>query len=329
MKTMFIDMHCDSLSMLLLRDREKADLYDSGVIAVDFRRMEEAGQLAQFFAVFLPPKRMYGALGLEAMEDEVYIQTLRTYLQDNLARHPEMIALAANADEVRQNKKAGKMSAILSMEDGRAVNGRMEKLKEFYDQGFRALSLTWNEPNCFGAPNSDDREIMTSGLTDFGKEAVSYMQDLGMLVDVSHLSDGGFYDVADICRKPFVATHSNARALSPHRRNLTDEIIRTLGKAGGVAGINFGPEFLNKDISCKDSTAALMARHARHMANVGGIDCVGIGSDLDGISGNLQISDCSKMSLLEDALSKEGFSGGEIEKIFYKNVIRVMEDAMN
>ena len=105
-------------------------------------------------------------------------------------------------------------------------------------------------------------------------------------------------------------------------------MLRTLGNAGGVTGINFGPEFLNEDIECKDSTAALMAKHARHMADTGGIDCVGIGSDFDGIQGNLEISDCSKVYLLEDALKKEGFSGGEIEKIFWKNTFRVIEDAM-
>lgn len=125
-----------------------------------------------------------------------------------------------------------------------------------------------------------------------------------------------------------MATHSNARALCPHQRNLTDDMIKILGNAGGATGINFGPEFLNEDITCKDSTAALMAKHARHIADVGGIDCVGIGSDFDGIMGNLEISDCSKLAVLESALAKEGFSGDEIEKIFYKNVLRVMEDAM-
>lgn len=324
----FIDMHCDSLMQLFFQDKEKADLFSSAATSVDFKRMKEGDQLAQFFAVFLPPVEGYKMMGIEPVPDDVYIQALHDALMKNLEQYPETIALAKNAADIKANLAAGKMSAVLTMEDGRAVDGKMEKIKEFYDMGFRALSLTWNAHNCFGAPNSKDSVIMQEGLTDFGKEAIVYMQELGMLVDVSHLSDGGFYDVAKICKKPFVATHSNARALCPHQRNLTDDMIKILGNAGGATGINFGPEFLNEDITCKDSTAALMAKHARHIADVGGIDCVGIGSDFDGIMGNLEISDCSKLAVLESALAKEGFSGDEIEKIFYKNVLRVMEDAM-
>ncbi|MCD7744691.1 MAG: dipeptidase [Lachnospiraceae bacterium] len=324
----FIDMHCDTLMMLYACDPQNAQLYDSAYTSVDFNRMKEGGELAQFFAIFLPSDEYRGYRNSKLLPDREYIDTLWKYLMDNLKNYPEIIAQAKNAEELRANRKAGKMSAVLTMEDGRAVDGRMENLEEFYKMGFRALSLTWNYHNCFGAPNSRDPEIMKQGLTDFGKEAVRYMQELGMLVDVSHLSDGGFYDVADICKKPFVATHSNARAISPHPRNLTDDMIRTLGNAGGVTGINFAACFLNEDTTCKDSTAVMMARHARHIADVGGVDCVGIGTDFDGIGGNLEISDCSQMSILENALSKEGFTGNEIEKIFYKNVLRVMEEAM-
>lgn len=324
----FIDMHCDSLMQLLIRDAQKAELYDSKVTSVDFKRMKEGGQLAQFFAVFMIPQGAWEMVGMQPMSDEDYIQTLRNYLIQNVEKHSDIIGLAHNVNEIEANKAAGKMSAVLTMEDGRAVDGKLDNLKRFYDMGFRAISLTWNAPNCFGAPNSKDPEIMKKGLTGFGKEAVNYMQELGILVDVSHLSDGGFYDVADICKKPFVATHSNCRAIGPHQRNLTDDMIRILGNAGGVSGINFGPEFLNSDIECKDSTAKMMAKHARHMADVGGIEVVALGSDFDGIEGNLEVSDCSKLDKLERALSKEGFSQDAIEKIFYKNVLRVMKDSV-
>lgn len=324
----FVDMHCDSLSILLLTDAENADLYHAKATMVDMERMKNGGQLAQFFAVFLPAPGMLEQFGLPPISDEEYIQTLRGYLLKNVEAHSNLIQMAYNADDLLSNREAGKMSAILSMEDGRAVDGKLENVKRFYDMGFRAISLTWNMPNCFGAPNSTDPEIMRMGLTRFGKEAVAYMQELGVLVDVSHLSEGGFYDAAEICKKPFVATHSNSRALCPHSRNLTDDQLRVLGDAGGVAGLNFGPEFLNRDIQCKDSTAELIARHARHMADAGGVECVGLGSDFDGIEGNLEISDCAKVCLLEDALKKEGFSSSEIEKIFYQNVIRVMREAL-
>lgn len=324
----FIDMHCDSLMLSLFLDKQHTDLFHSPVTAVDFTKMQKGGQMAQFFAVFVAPLGAYQMFGAEPMEDEVYIQTLRSILLRNVSEHPDVIAMAYNAGDIQRNWEHGKRSAVLTMEDGRAVEGKLENLKRFYDQGFRALSLTWNTPNCFGAPNSADPQIMGQGLTDFGKEAVEYMQELGMLVDVSHLSESGFYDVARICKKPFAATHSNSRALCPHQRNLTDEQLKVLGNTGSVTGINFGPEFLNEDITCKESTAALMAKHARHMADVGGIECVGLGSDFDGIMGNLEISDCSKMELLEHALKKEGFSEEDIEKIFYKNVLRVLTDSV-
>lgn len=324
----FVDMHCDSLSILLLTDAEMANLHHAKATMVDFGRMKKGGQLAQFFAVFLPAPGMLEQFGLQTMSDEAYIQTLRGYLLKNVEAHPDLIQMAYNADDLLTNREQGKMSAVLTMEDGRAVDGKLVNVKRFYDMGFRAISLTWNMSNCFGAPNSDDPDIMKSGLTEFGKEAVQYMQELGILVDVSHLSEGGFCDVARICSKPFIATHSNSRALCPHSRNLTDDQLRVLGNTGGVSGLNFGPEFLNRDIQCKDSTAELIAKHARHMANVGGVECVGIGSDFDGIEGNLEISDCSKVCLLEDAFKKEGFTSSEIEKIFYQNIIRVMRDAM-
>ena len=324
----FIDMHCDSLMQLLTLNQKEADLKDSAVTSVDFTRMKAGGQLAQFFAVFLPPQEGFRMLNITPLPDEEYIKTLASFLFQNVKKHQDLICMAYNGEDVERNLSAGKMSAVLTMEEGRAVDGKLENLKRFYDMGFRALSLTWNFPNCFGSPNSREEKIMRAGLTPFGREAVSYMQELGMLVDVSHLSEGGFYDVADICKKPFAATHSNCTALCPHPRNLTDDQIRVLGNAGGVTGINFAPEFLNEDMTSKTSTAPRMAMHARHIADVGGVECVGIGSDLDGIFGNLEISDCSKMQLLADALEKEGFTGSEIEKIFYRNVLRVMKDSM-
>lgn len=324
----YIDMHCDSLMTLFYEDRERAELFESRYTAVDFMRMKEGNALAQFFAIFVIPRDRYDMHGIQAVSDEEYIRTLYRYFCNNLERHGDVIAIARNAGELRANRDAGKMSAVLTMEDGRAVDGKPENVKRYYDMGVRAMNLTWNAENCFGFPNSRDPEIMGRGLTEFGKSAVEYMQELGMLVDVSHLSDGGFYDVAGICRKPFIASHSNARELSPHPRNLTDEMIRVLGEMGGVAGLNFGPEFLNANINCPDSTAALIAEHAAYLRDKGGIQCVAIGTDFDGIEGNLEIADSAGMELLAEALRKRGFTESEVELVFYKNVLRVMEDAM-
>ncbi len=326
-----IDMHCDTLMHAFLKNRnslEKADIF-SMPGSVDLDRLHRADAAAQFFAIFLLPVGAEKYFGLsEPLSDEEYIEGCARIFRQSLAAHSGIAAAASCADEICRNFTEGKVSAVLTMEDGRAVQGRMDNIRRFYDMGVRALSLTWNMENCFGSPNSKDPAVMSRGLTDFGRDAVYYMQELGMLVDVSHLSDGGFYDVADICRKPFVATHSNCRALSPHQRNLTDDMIRTLGNAGGVAGLNFGPEFLNEDLSAKSSTAALIASHARHMADVGGVGCVALGTDFDGIEGELEVGDPTKMDILASALREKSFTEAQIDMIFRNNAMRVIREAM-
>ena len=124
------------------------------------------------------------------------------------------------------------------------------------------------------------------------------------------------------------ASHSNCRALSPHQRNLTDEMIKILADKGGVSGINFGPEFLNADVTCKDSTNELIVKHIKHFINVGGTDCVGLGSDFDGIGGNLEVGSSDKVPMIWDLLHKEGISDDVIEKIAWKNHFRVIKEAM-
>lgn len=323
----YIDMHCDTLMQAFLG--LKKDVYHLKKTMVDVERLKAGGAKAQFFAIFLPPLAYKAKLGPLLPSDDKYIEKLHKILMNTIEAHPNDLALARSFTELEENKSAGKVSAVLTIEDGRAVEGDMAKLKRFYGMGVRLISLTWNAPNCFGSPNSKDRAVMETGLTPFGKAAVEYMNELGMLIDVSHLSDGGFRDVAALSKRPFVASHSNCRALSSHQRNLTDDMLRTLANAGGVAGLNFGPEFLNADLTCKDSTVALLVQHARHMADVGGVDCVALGSDFDGVSGNLEIDSTHKMPLLLDALEKAGFTPDEMEKIAYKNVERVMHDALN
>lgn len=164
------------------------------------------------------------------------------------------------------------------------------------------------------------------GLTELGFSFLEEMERLGMIVDVSHLGDKGILDVISHAKKPFVASHSNARAVCGHVRNLTDEMIRGIAEKGGVMGINFFPDFLrdgkNEGIRFETGLDAAVA-HIRHMIKVGGADCVGLGSDFDGIPVYCELTDASKMPLLEEKLRAERFTEEEIEKIFYKNVLRV------
>lgn len=324
----YIDMHCDTVMLAYFFDPVNHDMYSQPKTMIDFKRMQQGDAFAQFFAVFLPPEGTFEMMGVPPISDEEYIKIARQTILDNVSAHDDMIRMAYTTEEIETNLANGRMSAVLTMEDGRAVDGKLENIKRFYDEGFRACSLTWNAYNCFGAPNSTDPTIMNDGLTDFGKDGVRYMQELGMLVDVSHLSDGGFADVAEICTKPFVATHSNARAIGPHQRNLTDEQIKVLADKGGVMGLNFYPMFLNEDMDAKEATAAMIAKHARHIVDVGGIDVCGIGTDFDGFEGKNEIMSSDRMLLLVDALKNENFSEKEIEKIYYKNVLRVMKDAV-
>src|SRR3712207_5016359 len=151
------------------------------------------------------------------------------------------------------------------------------------------------------------------------------MNNLGMIIDVSHLSDKGFYDVSKYCKVPFVASHSNCRSITNHNRNLTDDMIKGLSEKGGVMGLNFCNNFLGcSNVSKIDD----MIAHIKHMKDVGGIDCIAIGSDFDGISCSVEINDISKIDKLSYMLKKEGCSEVEIEKTFYKNVERVLEDIL-
>ena len=160
------------------------------------------------------------------------------------------------------------------------------------------------------------------------------MERLGMIVDVSHLNDAGFWDVIRYTKKPFVASHSNARALVPDcPRDLTDDMIRALSERGGVAGINYFPPFLSAqdpkaDRSAYQSRISDMICHMKHMKQVGGIQCIGLGSDFDGIHGDLEMKDGSELPKLEWAMRKEGFTESEIEAVFYGNVLRVYKEVL-
>lgn len=321
-----LDMHCDTLG-LAMRDYENFSLFQNEA-SVDFQKMQKGNYMGQFFAMFLPPRQFAERMGRTLPEDDEMIRIMSSALYRELEKHSDIIAFAGNAADLEANNKAGKMSAFLTIEDGRSVEGSFEKLQGYYDLGVRLISLTWNYANCFGSPNSLDAEVMKTGLTQFGKESIEWMNEKGIIIDVSHLSDGGFFDVAALSKKPFVASHSNCRALSGHQRNLTDEMIPLLAKAGGVSGINFAPAFLAEDITSKDSLVSDMVRHIKHFVKLGGIECVGMGSDFDGIGGNLEVKDASMMPMIFEALRKEGFSEGQIEKIAYTNVLRVIKDTL-
>lgn len=312
----FIDLHCDTLWLSFKQHLE--DIYDLPDTMLDVKRAKQSGELAQIFAIFMPPPERN-----EASNDSEYLEHCFRVFNTTIARHPDAIVMASSG-----KLEAGKLNAFLSFEDGRPIDGKLENLEQYYQKGIRLITLTWNGENCFGFPQSTNPENMARGLKPFGKDALCRMNELGIIVDVSHLSDGGFSDVAALSTKPFVASHSNCRALSPHRRNLTDDMIRVLAEAGGVAGLNFCPAFLNQNIECEDSTAALISAHAQHFIKVGGVECVAMGSDFDGISGKLEIGRVETVPCLFEQFHHDGLNDDVIEKIAWKNAQRVFNDVL-
>ena len=321
----YIDLHCDTLPRALSQKQET--LFALSDTMTDVKKLREGHCLAQCFAIFMPPLP-YVQKADDYPGDEAYIDALHRIFVRTAELHGDIFTRVETAEDLRLLPSSGKLGGILTMEDGRAVQGSFENLKRFYDMGVRILALLWNHANCFGAPNSPDPEIMNMGLTDFGKEAVGYMEELGMGIDVSHLSDGGFWDVVRLSKKPFFATHSNCRALNPHPRSMTDEMIRALADKGGVMGINFCPAFLYEDVSREDAGIDGIAAQLRHRINVGGLECAAVGTDFDGIGGKLEIPDASFMPHLFEELERRGFTADELEHIAYRNTARVLNDIL-
>ena len=381
-----IDMHCDTLGGLLSR-REAGNPASlrRNEFHVDLERMKESHYLVQNFAMFVP---------LRPEEDpwERMLAMYRIY-QEEMERNRDMIAPVLAFSDIAGNEAAGKLSALLTVEEGAVCKGQVEKLRELHQMGVRMITLTWNFVNEIGHPNFNEglKEKMkaametwksleegkvqqeqlhmeqqgqphmaqqeqprqeewetarlaaqaaydaymhtpnlTGGLTEKGKELVAEMENLGIIPDVSHLSDAGFYNVLAVTKKPFVASHSDARAVCPNVRNMTDDMIAKLSERGGVMGLNFCADFLEEKPLGEENpgTIAAVVRHAKHIVNVGGIDVLGLGSDYDGIPTHRELPGAQSMGRLWDAFHDAGFSEGELDKIFYGNVLRVYKDTL-
>ena len=322
----YADLHCDTLYAAWRTGAE--DIFQMDGAMADVSKIVRGGCRLQLYAIFMPSPEEKREFVHPYPGDDAYIEALHGIFTRTAARHQDVFAIARNMADVERNAAAGKASGMLSMEDGRAVEGSFEKIRFLYDMGIRVMGLTWNYANCFGYPNSPDAEEMQKGLTDFGKEAVSCMEELGMLIDVSHLSDGGFLDVARLSRRPFIASHSNCRALNPHPRSLTDEMIRMLANSGGVMGLNLCPVFLTQDLEQRVSAVDDLARQLRHRINIGGLECAAIGTDFDGIGGELEIPSADRMPDLFEALEQRGFTAHELEHICWRNAERVFRDVI-
>lgn len=231
-----------------------------------------------------------------------------------IEKNKSEIEIVRNINELKSCEEKGKIGVFLSIEEGEILKGDIKNLKRVYDMGIRFITLTWNYKNSLGYPNYN-YIYKDKGLTSLGKDMVIEMENLGIVPDCSHLSDEGFWDLIKICKKPFIATHSNSREVTFHPRNLTDDMIKALGNKGGVMGLNFCADFLGKN---KVSSLEDMTKHIKHIKNVGGIEVLALGSDFDGIENKVEIENSSKMDVLAFIFIKRDLKKEKLRKYFIK-----------
>lgn len=348
-----IDSHIDTVQRVLVMGEDLGKRWDVG--HVDIPRLRAGGVHAPFFALWTP---VYFS-GAEAVRRTL---DLRDAMQSVLDSHSDKVELATTATDIKRIVKAGKIAVFLTVEGGHTIDDDLRVLRMYYQLGIRSMTLTHSRNNNWADSATDTPEH--NGLTDFGKDIVREMNRLGMLVDLSHVSDKTFYDALAVTSKPVIISHSSMRAISDVPRNVTDEMLWALAKNGGVIGISFGEGFINpsdakalqQDIETETISSALtgralddhaaedvrklfgtrvkvaatvddVANHIDHAVKIAGIDHVGIGSDYDGISGPPNgLDDVSRMPALIAVLLERGYKKRDLKKLLGENFLRVIRE---
>jgi len=305
----------------------------------DIGRLKKGGVGAVFFAAYVA-----GSYAKEGRSAHRAIEMIDTIRRDIVERHPQDFLFATSAADIERARRAGKIAALIGLEGGHAIENSVRLLRQFHVLGVRYMTLTHSNTNDW-AGSSGDAAGLTTGLSGFGREVVAEMNRLGMLVDISHVSDKTFYDVIEASKAPPFASHSSCRALANIRRNMSDDMIRALAKKGGVIQINFGCEFVSqrsadssswtgkgipKGAKTPPATLDEVLAQIAHAVKVGGIDAVGIGSDYDGVKCVPEgLEDVSKFPNLTRALLERGYTAEQIRKIYGGNLLRVMAAVEN
>jgi len=331
----------------------------------DLRRMKAGGLGAEFFVVYVgkefvnkKPAERGGAARRALDVIDVVLEQVR--------RHPESLEAASTAADIRQIAKSGKIAALMGIEGGHAIEDSLPALRMFYKLGVRYMTLTHTNTNDWADSEGDINNSSVNhhnGLTDFGREVIREMNRIGMMVDISHVADKTFFDVITTTHAPVIASHSSARAIANHPRNMSDDMLRALAKNGGVVMVNFYDGFLDPrkaELALRERTMedelkakypndpkraqdeidawrkandpgktplSVLMDHIDHIAKVAGIDHVGIGSDFDGVplTGLPEgMEDISKLPTLTYELMKRGYSDADIKKFLGENLLRVM-----
>lgn len=317
-----IDGHCDSLLDLIgesygdKRAEPRDFLRRSALGHMDLPRLLEAGVTCQTFALFADDYVVDRATE--------HSHRLIDALEATLARTDRMVP-AFSAEDIRSAKRSGAVAALLSMEGGEAIGETLDGLRSFYGRGVRMLGLTWNRRNAIargvGVEGND-------GLSPFGRDVVAEMEKLGMIVDVSHLSDQALDEVLAIARRPLVASHSNSRALCPHKRNLTDRQAERIAATGGLIGLCFAGVFIDPE-PAEVSFDRLM-EHLDHLLSVVGPRHVGLGSDFDGFTApyGIAVGSCVELPRITEHLVAAGWNDEDIGAVMGGNWLRVIQDVV-
>lgn len=304
----YFDLHCDTITECYLKN---ADLFDNN-LHWSLKRAKEYNPLAQVFAIWIPDE-FRGDSAVKRFE-EVY----NTFIFQ-MTKHSDRISFCRNAAELKAALSENKAAALLSIEGGAALGGKIENLDIAYNMGVRIMTLTWN-----GRCEIGDGVMSkhAKGLTEFGVEVVRRMEQLGMIVDVSHLSEKGFWNVAEIAAKPFIASHSNSKEICSHKRNLTDEQFTEIKNRGGIVGINLYRGFL------RDRGKAYIKdvkNHIEHFLSLGGENVLAIGGDLDGSDLPYDMNGVEDVAKIYDELLKS-FSEQTVNALFFDNAYRFFEN---
>ncbi|MGO9701867.1 MAG: dipeptidase [Xanthobacteraceae bacterium] len=315
---------------------------------LDLPKAQKGGFAGGLFAIFVPsPKRKDRAKGetlaqengnvvgndpeppaVDVAEAQRVVFAMASLLFRIERKSNGRLRVCRNVADIESCLADDALAAVLHIEGAEAIDANFELLDVLYAAGLRSLGPVWSRPNAFGhgvpfrCPSSPDTG---PGLTDPGKALIGACNRLRILIDLSHLNERGFWDVADISNAPLVATHSNAHAVSPHSRNLTDKQLAAIGESGGLVGVNFATSFLRPDgRHDRDTPLDLMIQHIEHMLEHAGEDSVGLGSDFDGAMIPAELGNAAGLQNLVQAMRKRGFSKPLIEKVCFRNWLRVL-----
>lgn len=310
--SIIFDGHCDTLLEVLDGKRRLHERSTEGHI--DLPRLREGGVTAQVFAIFIEDKYLPGRAAR---------QTLRMFdtFYNELAANADSLMLATKADDIEKAKETDKVAAVVGIEGAESLEGELGLLRMYHRLGVRLLTIAWSRRN--EAADGIQETRTGGGLTNFGLKVVEECNRLGIMVDISHLSPAGVRDVLEVSSQPVIASHSNAYALCPHPRNLTDQQLAALAEKGGVVGVTFVPSFITEDR--KEASLEKLLDHIDHIVHVAGIDHVGLGSDFDGFSPPppVGLEDVTRLPGITSGLLRRGYAEDAIRKILGGNFLRV------